>query len=488
MKRWVLVVLTGGALLAGCERFAARSDVAALVGDHQLSAERVAGIMGKSGGGPTVQAAEFISNLWLDYSLFGRALAEGKIKTDSATVEQVLWPTLATARVRMWRDSMQARRAMLGPNAADSAYAAGTDRVFQHIIVIPGGPTVADTAKARKQIDDVLARVKGGAKFGEVAKEVSADGSKNDEGYLPFGPKGQFVKEFEDAAWALNPGDISPVVKSQFGFHIIRRPPLAEAKPRVEQVLVQKTAGKIDSAYVAELSAAANMKVASGASAAMKTAIAYPEGARGSKQVLVSLKSGDVTLGDFVRWTAMFPTQAKMQIRNANDSLLGEFAKDLGYRTLMLRAADSAGMKLAGPMRQFAQMRYQQTVDQLRNELGLSVPELSDSSKLSAAEKTKVADTKIEEFFARLLDGKAQMQVVMPELADHLRTIEGGKVNQAGVARAVELAQAKFSRDSVTGAAKGPQPSPGAVQQAPGGPPIGGDKPADAKKPDAKKP
>ena len=478
MKRWVLAVLTGGALLAGGDRFAARSDVAALVGDHQLSAERVAGIMGKSGGGPTVQAAEFISNLWLDYSLFARALAEGKIKTDSTTVEQVLWPTLATARVRMWRDSVQAKRAKLGPNAADSAFAAGTERVFQHIILIPTGPTAADTAKAKKQIDGVLVRVKGGAIFGDVAKEVSADGSKNDGGFLPFGPKGQFVKEFEDAAWALNPGDISPVVKSQFGFHIIRRPPLAEAKQRVEQVLIQKTSGKIDSAYIGELSAAANLKVSSGAGAAMKTAIAYPEGARGSKQTLVSLKSGDVTLGDFVRWTAMFPLQAKMQIRNANDSLLGEFAKDLAYRTMMLRAADSAGMKLAGPMRQFAQMRYQQAVDQLRNELGLSVPELGDSSKLTVAQKTKVADGKVEDFFARLLDGKAQMQVLMPELADHLRATEGGKVNQAGVARAVELATAQFHRDSAAAAAKGPQPSPGAVQQAPGGPPIGGDKPA----------
>ena len=484
MKRWVLAVLTGGALLSGCERFAARSDVAAMVGDHQLSAERVAGIMGKSGGGPTVQAAEFISNLWLDYSLFARALAEGKIKTDSATVEQVLWPTLATARVRMWRDSVQARRAKLGPNAADSAYAKGDERIFQHIIVIPAGPTAADTAKAKQQIDAVLARVKGKAVFGDVAKEVSADGSKNDQGFLPFGPKGQFVKEFEDAAWALTPGDISPVVKSQFGFHIIRRPPLAEAKSRVEQVLVQKTSGKIDSAYVAELSAAANLKVASGAAAAMKTAIAYPEGARGSKQTLVSLKTGDVTLGDFVRWTAMFPLQAKMQIRNATDSLLGEFAKDLAYRTLMLRAADSAGMKLAGPMRQFAQMRYQQTVDQLRNGLGLAVPELGDSSKLTPAQKTKVADDKVEAFFGLLLEGKAQMQVVMPELADHLRTLQGGKVNQAGVARAVELATAQFRKDSAAAAAKGPQPSPGAVQQAPGGPPIGGDKPAvEPKKP-----
>ena len=106
MRRLVFGFVLGSVLLSGCDKFAARSDVAALVGTHELSAARVAEIMGKSGGGPTIQAAEFISNLWLDYSLFAQAVAKNDIKTDSASVEKVLWPTYASARARLWQDQV----------------------------------------------------------------------------------------------------------------------------------------------------------------------------------------------------------------------------------------------------------------------------------------------------------------------------------------------------------------------------------------------
>ncbi len=474
MSRLVSGFVLGSLLLSGCDKFAARSDVAALVGTHELSAARVAEIMGKSGGGPTMQAAEFISNLWLDYSLFAEAIAKNEIKTDSTSIEAVLWPTYASARARIWQDSVRARRAVLSPGAVDSAYNGTEGRIVQHIILMPAGPTAADTAAAQKQATDALGKLRGGADFGQLAAQISGDGSKTDQGYLPFGPRGQFVKEFDDVAWNLQPGEMSGVVKSQFGFHIIRRPTLDEARPRIQAKLNEQTAGKTDSLYIAELTAAYGIKVASGGPAAMKSAAAYPEDVRKSSRTLVSIKGGDLTVGDFVKWTAMFPLQAKMQIRNAPDSLLNEFAKDLAVRTILVKAADSAGLQVQPQMRQFAQMRYTQSVEQLRTELGLGVPELGAESKLSAADKSKLASDKVEEFFGRLLDGKAQMQVVLPELGDHLRATGGGKVNQAGVARAVELATAQFRRDSAAAAAKGGQPgAPAPIQQAPGGPPIG---------------
>ena len=474
MRRLVFGFVLGSVLLSGCDKFAARSDVAALVGTHELSAARVAEIMGKSGGGPTIQAAEFISNLWLDYSLFAQAVAKNDIKTDSASVEKVLWPTYASARARLWQDSVRARRSTLSPTAVDSAYNGNDARIVQHIILMPAGQTVADTATAKKQADDALAKLRGGADFGQLAAQISGDGSKNDQGFLPFGPRGQFVKEFDDVAWNLKPGEMSGVVKSQFGFHIIRRPTLDEARTRIKAKLAEQTAGKTDSAYIAELVKAYNIKVASGGPAAMKAAAAYPEDSRKSSRTLVSIKGGDLTMADFVKWTAMFPLQAKMQIRNANDSLLNEFAKDLAVRTLMVKAADSAGLQMQPQMRQFALMRYSQSIEQLRTELGLGVPELGAESKLAAADKSKLASDKVEQFFGRLLDGKAQMQVVLPELGDHLRATGGGKVNQAGVARAVELATAQFRRDSAAAAAKGGQAgAPAPIQPAPGGPPIG---------------
>jgi len=78
---------------------------------------------------------------------------------------------------------------------------------------------VEDEATAK----DILAKLQAGEKFEDLAKQNSIDTSNKDNGGSlgTFG-KGQMVKEFEDAAFALKPGEISDVVKTDFGFHIIK--------------------------------------------------------------------------------------------------------------------------------------------------------------------------------------------------------------------------------------------------------------------------
>ena len=71
---------------------------------------------------------------------------------------------------------------------------------------------------------EVLERIKSGEKFGKLAKELSTDkGSGKKDGNLGYFTKGMMVKPFEDAAFKLNIGETSEPVKSEFGYHIIKR-------------------------------------------------------------------------------------------------------------------------------------------------------------------------------------------------------------------------------------------------------------------------
>jgi peptidyl-prolyl cis-trans isomerase D len=92
-----------------------------------------------------------------------------------------------------------------------------------------------DEAAVRKVAEGVLARVKSGGNFATLATEFSEDDvSKAQGGDLDYFGRGAMVKEFEDAAWALQPGQVSELVKSNFGFHIIK---LADRRPAITRSL-----------------------------------------------------------------------------------------------------------------------------------------------------------------------------------------------------------------------------------------------------------
>ena len=92
-----------------------------------------------------------------------------------------------------------------------------------HILIKAGQQAPqAEWDAAKVRADSVYAALKAGADFAELAKSVSQDpGSARQGGELPFIQHGQLVKEYEDAAFALQPGELSPVVKSSFGYHVI---------------------------------------------------------------------------------------------------------------------------------------------------------------------------------------------------------------------------------------------------------------------------
>ena len=86
-------------------------------------------------------------------------------------------------------------------------------------------PRVLDSFKdaARSKAEALLDSLKRGADFTLLAKNYSEDGgSKNNGGDLGEARRGVFVKEFEEVAFGLKPGDLSPVVETQFGFHILK--------------------------------------------------------------------------------------------------------------------------------------------------------------------------------------------------------------------------------------------------------------------------
>jgi peptidyl-prolyl cis-trans isomerase D len=137
----------------------------------------------------------------------------------------------------------------------------------RHILrtVGPGAP-VADVERARGEIEAAKKRIQGGEAFEQVAAEVSQDpGSQQRGGEIGFFARGQMVKEFEDAAFALTPGQMSDPVKSDFGFHLIEveerqealTKPLESVREEIATDLLRREALRTSARERAEMLAAA---------------------------------------------------------------------------------------------------------------------------------------------------------------------------------------------------------------------------------------
>ncbi|MEI6213151.1 MAG: peptidylprolyl isomerase [Desulfuromonadales bacterium] len=112
-----------------------------------------------------------------------------------------------------------------------------------HILIAAAATASADEKKkAREKAEKLLKELKGGADFAALAKANSADGSSQQGGDLGSFGKGQMVAPFEEAVFALKPGEVSNVVETQFGYHIIK---LVE-KSAAEKVEFKDVSAKIE--------------------------------------------------------------------------------------------------------------------------------------------------------------------------------------------------------------------------------------------------
>ncbi|WP_054754944.1 peptidylprolyl isomerase [Piscibacillus salipiscarius] len=85
-----------------------------------------------------------------------------------------------------------------------------------------------------KTAKEVLTKLENGEEFANLAKEYSKDGSAQNGGDLGYFSAGKMVKEFEDAAYSLEVGEVSEPVKSQFGWHVIKLTDKRESEQELE--------------------------------------------------------------------------------------------------------------------------------------------------------------------------------------------------------------------------------------------------------------
>ena len=485
MRRNMMVVVGMAAMVSGCGIFSAHSNVVAVADGQELSAERLADILTRVKSPMTYdnRAGTFVTGLWTDVTLFAQAVAANKMTTDSAFVADAMWPMIEQTLYTRWIDTIVARKGAVTTATTDSAYTADQMRVVQHILIKADSAAPKEVKDiAHRKIDAILTKIKGGASFSKMAIENTEDqGSHADSGY--YGPKvkGFYMPTFDKTLWSLKPGEMSGIVTTTFGYHILRRATMAEAGRFWRDTLSRGVIDAVSAAYEAEMAKSNDLKIDANAIPHMRSALDDRPAHLNDKAALATYKGGAFTTGDFIRWinaALSDPTRTADQeagLKGQPDSMFKTMVTRMSQGQLILNEAKKNKVQLSTTEWKELQTGFAAAVDSLKATLGLTGPDF-DVTKTSASQRSKTAAAKVEEYFNDITGSKKQPRMLPGILSATLREHASPKFNAVAMQHGLDLAKAAHAADSAK--VVGGMAPAGPIKAAPGGPPVGNAAPA----------
>ena len=456
------------------EAMTAHVDVVARAEDQELSVQRLSELLGKAQFALAKPVVEQVADVWISYQLLAHAAAEGDSLTDAALIDRVMWPVYSQSKTGKWMERVQAGLSVDTSEAAAAA-AYGTDARFlaaQHILFsVPAGQEQTGSDSVMRRAERVRQQVNSG-NFAALAKQHSGDPSNKDNGgNLGVFPAEQMVQEFSRAVAALQPGEIGPLVRTQFGYHIIRRNTFAEVRPQFLQMYSGTLRQTAQAKYLEDLKTANKVEVKPNAAKVVKEVAADLEGHKGDRTAIASSSLGNFTAGDVARWVGSMREREKMRgdIQSAPDSLLPGFVEGLVLNEVFLKQADSAGITVDTAEVTAVRNAFRGLVQNTWAGLRISPALLTDSAK-TEGERVRLAASRVDGYLERLLTGQEGYIDIPPPLAEALREKYSYSLKPAGVARALELAQkARAAADSARAASQPksavPMPDTGATKR-----------------------
>src|SRR5213078_2181401 len=392
MRRLALIgwVLALGGCNALRDTFAGRQQTVGTAAGQTLTVEHLAKLIGHASRIP-VRPDVFtgLASVYLDYAVFATALGHGRDLHDSTLVLAAEWPLVSQIRWERYHEQLIATRGQLTTAQMDSAFTAGSMRLFQHILIrVPASALPMIEQQKQKEATSVLmqAAVQRGAIFRQLVQKYSEDpGSKVRGGYLPASARGQWVAAFDSAAWTLPPGAMTGVVRTPFGFHIIRRPPLAEVRDSFRVDLENSRTAQLDSLYLDSLANRRRLKIESGAPALVRQAVPQIVSARSDSRTLATYKGGTFRVKDLARWLLALDPNDVRGISAASDAQLNQFIKVLAQREMLLVEVDKAGVRLSPDDWRRLRSEHDSAVARLEGLLDVSPQLLKDSAATPAA-------------------------------------------------------------------------------------------------------
>ncbi len=343
---------------SACSDDATDPNLVARAGPYRLTVDDVVELLQDEESLPTqVSVVESLAELWVDYTLLAAAVAEDTTFR-GLDFRALVRQQLEREMIFQLRDSVIQVDTFITPEELRDLYAVRSPDVemrARHIMLtLPFEPTQVQRDSVRTVLQSLRDRIVGGASFENLARQFSQDpGSAQAGGDLGFFSRGELVQPFEDAVLALEPGQLSPIVETPMGFHLIRleerrvqdfQDVAASFRARVQA----ERAATAESTFVAGLEGSSPPSITEGALAATRQLARDPAvrlSGRAAGRALVEWGGSSYEAGELQALLQFEQPAMREQIIASTDEELEAFLRNLARRKMLVAEARRSGLE-----------------------------------------------------------------------------------------------------------------------------------------------
>ncbi len=460
-------------LVAACGPDLPEEGLVARAGDYTFTVDQATDLLVDQENLPNqTQVVEALAELWVDYALLASAVAQDTT-LGFLDLEPMISAQLDQQMIFQLRDSVIQVDTAIADDELRSMYEAeapGAQFRARHILFgFPQEATQADRDAIRAQAEEVRQRAVSGASFEALAREFSQDpGTASQGGDLGFVGRGELVRPIDEALFAMEPDEISEVVESPFGFHILkleerRTPGFDEARAQFRIQAQNRRYLQAESVFVAGVEERATPEVAEGAFDLIRSLANEPArriSGRAGRRPLMTYTGGTYTAAAFQKFVQSRPAQERAQIGQATDEQLDNFLRGLVQRELLVQEARAAGLASSQATVDSLTELTRQRVKEVADQIGLLRLDRAPGEALAPAVNRAVNQALLD-----ILTGAADV-VPLGQIAFQLRERRPTAIYEAGVGQVVlDIGRARAARspspveDAVPGDSTGNAPA-----------------------------
>lgn len=438
---WFVGLLATVGCGALSDAFTAHPDVVVRVDDTELTVGRFAELLVLGQPLPLTPAvADELARHWVNVTALAGRSASGDSLMDTTTVLESMWLEKRQSLLSVFHGEMFADRDPVTPEAVDSAYRVGDMRLLAHVL---RRVTPESTAEEKGQQLAMALRLRDGlmsdTSWEEANEENEDETARANNGSLGIVKRGQTVPRFENAAYALAPGELSNVVETEFGYHIIYRPLLDEVRETYTAYLQEEVSAQLDSAYGEQLLEAKAVEVRPTAPAAVREIASTPARSLESSQVLATYDGGRFTTGQLARWLLYIPATTYEQLLAAPDDQISNFTRQFVLQELLWEQADRAGVEMTDSLYSVIESKYREGLRGVWDVVGIW-PDSLATLGATPTDREAIARNRVDGYFEAIAARRMPLRPILPFLAERLRREVKWEIFPAGIDAALELA------------------------------------------------